>query len=262
PDTAVARLAAQALKACQWSEWQRQLGRSTGWPYGRMLPFADPHDGELAQAQLVGNDLWMLAGYPATARRCGAAGRKDDSAKVEAWRAAYAQDFADALARRGSRDVPPCWQGEGRDWGNLTAAWPAGVLDPSDPRCERLARRVWGAVGGPGFLSYGDRDSLQSYVGADLGTWAMLADQPETADTVLAATLRWRNASGAGAELFSEKHRDYGWNLPPHPTSAAALIALVRNALIFDDRDTLALTLAARDLWWNGAAVHGAPTRW
>ena len=262
PDTSVARLAAQALKACQWSEWQRQLGRSTGWPYGRMLPFGDPHDGELAQAQLVGNDLWMLAGYRATARLCGAAGMKSDSAQVETWRRSYAQDFADALARRGARDVPPCWQGEGRDWGNLTAAWPAGVLAPDDPRCERLARRVWGVVGGPGFLSYGDRDSLQSYVGADLGTWAMLADRPETADSVLAATLEWRNASGAGAELFSAKTRDYGWNLPPHPTSAAALVALVRNAMIFDDRDTLALTLAARDRWWTGATVRGAPTRW
>jgi len=262
PDTAVTRLAKQALVACQWSEWQRQLGRSTGWPYGRMMPFADPHDGELAQAQLVGNDLWMLAGYRATSRLCGAAGLRDDSMRVETWRAAYAADFAAALARRGARDVPPCWQGEGRDWGNLTAAWPSGVLAPADPRCEQLARRVWGEVSGPGLTCYGNRDSLHTYVGADLAMWAMLADHPEWTDSVLTAMLRWRNASGATGELFSASHRDYGWNLPPHPTAAAALIALTRNAILFDDGDTLELTLAARDRWWKQSTVRGAPTRW
>src|SRR5262249_9586986 len=46
------------------------------------------------------------------------------------------------------------------------------------------------------------------------------------------------------------------------PTSAAALIALTRNALIYDDGDTLALTLGARERWWRGAKVAGAPTRW
>ena len=262
PAPEIGGFARQAMLACRWGEWQRELGRGAGWPYGRMLPFADPHDGELTEAPLVGNDLWMLAGYRAAARLCGAAGRKQDSTTIEAWRAVYATDFADALTRRGSRDVPPCWQGEGRDWGNLTAAWPAQVLAPGDPRVERMARRVWRTVGGAGLLSYGDPDSLQTYVGADLGVWAMLADQPATADSVLAAVLAWRNASGAGAELFSRAHRDYGWNLPPHPTSAAALVALVRNALVFDDGDTLMLTLGARDRWWSGAKVSGAPTRW
>jgi hypothetical protein len=262
PDSSVAGAARQAMRACQWSEWQRGLGRDAGWPYGRMLPFADPRDGELVQAQLAGNDLWMMAGYRAAARLCGAAGRSEDSARIESWRAAYRKDFMDALARRGTRDVPPSWQGEGRDWGNLTAAWPSQVLEAGDPRCERLARRVWAEVGGAGLLCYGDRDSLQTYVGADLGVWAMLADHPESADSVLAAVLSWRNASGAGAEIFSSARRDYGRNLPPHPTSAAALIALVRNAIVFDDGDTLKLTLGARERWWQGAKLQRAPTRW
>ena len=262
PDSAVAGLARQALRACQWSEWQRRLGREAGWPYGRMLPFADPRDGELVQAQLTGNDLWMIAGYRAAAHLCGAAGRSADSARIEFWRADYVKDFLDALARRGAADVPPSWQGEGRDWGNLTAAWPSGVLAAGDPRCERLARRLWARVGGAGLLCYGDPDSLQSYVGADLGVWALLADHPESADSVLAAVLSWRNASGAGAEIFSRAHRDYGRNLPPHPTSAAALVALVRNAMVFDDGDTLKLTLGARERWWRGARLGRAPSRW
>jgi hypothetical protein len=79
---------------------------------------------------------------------------------------------------------------------------------------------------------------------------------------VLTALLAWRDATGAGAELFSRANRDFGANLPPHPTSAAALVSLVRNALVFDDGDTLQLTLAARDGWWYGAKIGRAPTRW
>jgi hypothetical protein len=262
PAPNVADLASRALRSCQWVEAQRNVGRSTGWPFGAMLPFADPRDGELARAQLVGNDLWMLAGYRAAARLCGAAGRPADSARIEAARLTYANDIANALARTHSPDVPPCWQGNGRDWGNLAAAWPTGALSAADARCERLARRVWAPVGGAGFVCYGDPDSLQSYVGADLGVWAMLADRARSADSVRAALLHWRDATGAGAEIFSRSTRDFGANLPPHPTSAAALLTLVRDAIVFDDGDTLELTLGAPKRWWRNGRIERAPTRW
>jgi len=32
--------------------------------------------------------------------------------------------------------------------------------------------------------------------------------------------------------------------------------------IVFDDEDTLRLTLGARARWWNGARVQRAPTRW
>jgi len=259
---ASAAFARHALDAISWFEAQRQLGRQAGWPLARLLPFAEPRDGELATAPLVGNDLWALAGYRAAARVCGAAGRPADSLAIERARSAYLADFLGGLSRARSSDIPPCWMGAGRDWGNLVAAWPAGVLAPGDPRCARLARRLWARAGGAGLLCYGSDDSLQTYVGADLGVWAMLDDRPLAADSVLAAMLAWRDASGAGAELFSRAHRDFGQNLPPHPTSAAALIAVMRNALIFDDSDTLSLTLAPLASWWRGARVSRAPTRW
>lgn len=259
---ATAAFAQHALSACEWYEAQRSLGAMAGWPLARLMPFADPRDGELAIAPLVGNDLWALAGYRAAARLCGSAARPVDSTNVEHARAAYLADFLTQLAHAPSSDVPPCWIGAGRDWGNLVAAWPSRVLAPSDPRCARLARRLWARAGGAGLLCYGSDDSLQTYVGADLGVWAMLDDRPRAADSVLAATLEWRDANGAGAEMLSRSHRDFGLNLPPHPTSAAALVTLMRNALIYDDADTLMLTLAPRDAWWRGARVSRAPTRW
>src|SRR5213078_1416941 len=92
--------------------------------------------------------------------------------------------------------------------------------------------------------------------------WALLAGRRAAADSVLEAMLECRSASGGGAELVSRRTRDWGRNPPPHASSAAALISLVRNAVVYDDDDTLRLTLGARARWWRGARVHAAPTRW
>jgi hypothetical protein len=210
---------------------------------------------------MVGNDAWALAGYRAAARLLRAAGRENDARTVDQTRAQYQADFEKALALTRSRDVPPSWQEVGRDWGNLAVGWPCAALPPGDPRLAALAARMWNVSGGPGLVTYGHADSLHGYVGADLGTWALLAGRRPDAERVLDALLHWRNASGAGAELFSRSGA-FGRNLPPHPTSAAALVALVRNALVFDDGDTLQLTLGARERWWQGGRVTNAPTRW
>jgi hypothetical protein len=125
-----------------------------------------------------------------------------------------------------------------------------------------MARRYWAPTGGAGLGHYRNPDAAHSYVGADLGTWAMLAGERAMADSVLDACLAWRSASGGAAEIFSRSRRDFGVNYPPHPTAAAAWIALVRNGLLYDDSDTLQLTLGARARWWQGTRVRGAPTRW
>jgi hypothetical protein len=136
------------------------------------------------------------------------------------------------------------------------------VLPASDPRCAALARRVWAEAGGTGLGTYGSRDSLHYYVAADLGTWALLAGRSAEADSVLAALLHWRSASGGAGEIFTRGDGAYGANLPPHATAAAALVSLVRNALVFDDGDSLQLTLGARERWWAHGQVLRAPTRW
>jgi hypothetical protein len=262
PDDSVGRYAAAAERAWRWFEWQRDFGRQSGWELGTMLPYGEPRDAELVRAQLVGNDAWALAGYRAAARLLAAAGRGTEAAEVERTRAAYLADFLRALGRTSSRDVPASWQGVGRDWGNLTVVHPCGVLPAGDPRAAALARRIWAAAGGAGLATYGTADTLQYYFGADLGTWALLAGETAAADSVLEAMLHWRTASGGAAELISRSSRDFGLNLPPHATSAAALADLVRDALVFDDGDTLRLTLGARARWWSGSHVERAPTRW
>lgn len=261
PADTLAPFAEAALRAVRWCERQRDTGRATGRRFGAMLPFSDPRDNELAKAQLVGNDAWALAGYASAARLLRAAGRPADAEWVEAARARYAGEFRAALTRTGSRDVPPSWQGVGRDWGNLSVMWPTGAISPYEPRLKALARRVWANAGGAGLGIYGPTDSLHYYLGADLGTWALRAGWRAEADSVLAAMLHWRSASGGMGEIW-DRHGDYGRNLPPHGTSAAALVQLVRNALVLDEPDTLWLTLGARAPWWRGARLRGAPTRW
>ena len=257
----LARITEAAARAWKWFEWQRDFGRRSGWRLGTLLPYADPRDNELVRAQLVGTDAWALAGYRSTARLMRAAGRAAEAEQVEQTRRAYLADFERALEQTSPAGIPASWQGVGRDWGNLTVGWPTMVLPPDHPRLAQLARRIWATAGGAGLATYASRDSLHYYVGADLGTWALLTGRRAQADSVLDALLHWRNASGAAGELFS-RSGDFGRNLPPHPTSAAALIALVRNSLLFDDRDTLQLTLGARGSWWQGARIEKAPTRW
>jgi hypothetical protein len=48
----------------------------------------------------------------------------------------------------------------------------------------------------------------------------------------------------------------------PIPPAPRRWWHLTRNALIFDDGDTLRLTLGARDRWWTGSRITHAPTRW
>lgn len=263
PAPEIRKLATAAERAWRAVERQRALpamsqrGRMPG-----MLPETDPHDNELVRAQLVGNDAWALVGYRATERLLRAAGEPAAADRVERSRRAYLDVFRLALQQAERPDIPPSWQGVGIDWGNLNVGYPCQVLDAGDPRLASLARRYWAPVGGPGLGYYRNPDSLHTYAAADLGTVAMLAGDRAAADRILDATIRWRTASGGAAECFVGSTRDFGRNFPPHATAAAALISLVRNALVFDDGDTLALALGARAPWWSGTTVRGAPTRW
>src|SRR5262245_51122169 len=197
PAESLSRYVNAARRTWKWWEWQRNFGRESGWPFGLMLPYADPRDAELVVAQMVGTDAWALAGYRSTARLMRAAGLDAEAAGVDQTRERYAADFVAALDRTKSRDIPASWQQVGRDWGNLAVGWPCAALPPGHPRLAALAARAWNDAGHVGLVTYGHRDSLHGYVGADLGTWALIAGRRADADSVLEALLHWRNASGA-----------------------------------------------------------------
>ena len=268
PDDSLEAIAAAAARAWRWCESQRRAMRALDPAHRPLMPPADPRDNELVRGQLTGTDAWTIAGYRSAARLAAAAGHAALADSIETSRREYAAAFMHAVAASGSRDVPAAWDRAARDWGNIAALYPCQVgvgagVDSADwdRRGRALARRLW-ASGDDGLLAYGTADSLHGYLGADLGDWALISGEREAAERVLAGMLHWRSASGGWAELFSRSRRDFGGNLPPHATSAAAFITLLRNSVICDDGPRLMLTLGARDAWWRGARVRGAPTRW
>jgi len=257
----LAEIADAAAAAERWFRLQRELGLRLEGDFPKLLPYAEPRDGELTRAQLVGNDAWAIAGLRAASRLLAAAGRAGEAAEAGRGADLWREAFVEALARTGHPDLPASWQGPGRDWGNYAVAWPCAALPADDPRIAAFARRLWAAGGGAGLTFYATPDSLHGYLGADLGVWAMLTGRRAEADSVIDAHLHWRTASGTAGEYFDRDGR-FGGNLPPHPTSAAAALLLVRHALVYDDGDTLRLTLGARERWWRGARIERTPTRW
>lgn len=240
-----------------WIERQRSQLRKIHLPSSGLLPYADPRDNELVRAQLVGNDAWSIAGERAAASLAALAG--DDSLARAATLVAddYRAAFVAALARGGFADVPPSWQGPGRDWGNLATAWPARVLAADDPRLASLARRVLG----DGRLAGYGADSLHTYLGADLAEWSLIAGSPRLARAWLADLLAHSSSTLGQAEIFSRRDGGFGKNLPPHGTAAARIVQLVRDMIVNDTRDTLEIAAGGDAAWWNGTRFDHAPTR-
>ena len=249
-----------ARAAVDWIERTRTRTRALALPWGGLMPFGDPRDNELTRAELVGNDAWSLAGLRA-ARAL--ALRAQDSALARRAAAAYDDylaTFRVALERTGHPDVPPSWRGPGRDWGNLSVAYPTGVMSPDDARLARLDARKAGERARSGLIAAGAPDSLHTYLGADLAQWALLAGRPAEARRWLWGVLSHSSSTLGQAEVF---HRGggFGGNLPPHGTAAAMLVDLLRNMVVGDTRDTLELALGGDPAWWSGTGLARAPTR-
>ncbi|MFN8587024.1 MAG: hypothetical protein U0704_04405 [Candidatus Eisenbacteria bacterium] len=226
-----------------------------------LLPFGDPRDGELVRAPLVGNDAWAIAGQAALAAMAARAGDRELAAAAETEGGAHRQAFFAALARSRHPDVPPAWDGGGRDWGNCYVGFPTQVLPANDARLARLAERLW-ARSGLHMVAYGAPDSLHTYLGSDLAVWALLAGRPADARASLADLLAHSSSTLGQAEIFSRTTRAFGRNLPPHGTAAAQLVELVRDGLVLEQNGRLAIAAIADSAWWRGAALRGAPTRY
>ena len=262
-DSSLGEFVDAAVAGWRWCEGQRAASQILGLPFDGLMPYCEPHDAELqtGRGQLVGTDAWALVGYRSAERLLLAAGRRAESRRVGQARGTYAAKFDALLSQCPSPGIPPTWDGSGLDWGNASVAYPCEVLPALHPRCIALAERML-VDPDDGLVHYGGSDSLHTYLSADLAHWALLAGRPETTERVLHSLLRWRTASGGSPELFARARRDFGTNLPPHGTAAAAIVMLVRNCLIFDDGDSLRLTLGAQRAWWAHSTVKQAPTRW
>ena len=71
-----------------------------------------------------------------------------------------------------------------------------------------------------------------------------------------------RRVGWRGRDVRTRAGRDIGKNFPPHPTSAAALLTLLRNTLIEDDGERLRPRWARAPHGGRAARFARAPTRW
>ena len=261
PSAAIAReFLPAAGQGLRWVRRQRGNTISLRLPTAGLLPYGDPRDAELVRACLVGNDAWALAGCRAVAALARQAG--DDTLRREADEvsADYGATILRALAGTRHADIPPSWQGVGRDWGNVVVGYPTFVLPADDPRLAALARRLRAHAAPTGLVCYGPDDSLHTYLGADLAQSSLLAGRPAEARAYLAGLLEHSSSTLGQAEIV---HRagGFGLNLPPHGTAAATIVDLLRNMLVSDVGDTLELALGAPLDWWRGTRLERAPTR-
>ncbi|HTR96752.1 MAG TPA: hypothetical protein VMH61_02525 [Candidatus Acidoferrales bacterium] len=260
PDVALAReLLDPALRGVGWIAEQSRLSRGLGLPWSGLLPYADPHDGERVSAPLVGDDAWAIAGEEATADLASLAGRDSIAGACRAIAADLRASFAVALAGTKVADVPPSWPGPGEDWGNLAVVFPTRVLAPTHPRARALLARL--RARSPGLACYSSPDSLHSYLGADLAVTAMLAGDAGAADEYLDSLLAHSSSTLGQSEIFSRRDGDFGRNLPPHATAAAAVVELTHARLAFELPDTLLLGAGLDAAGWAHASLTGAPTR-
>ena len=231
----------------------RRAGRSA-----MMLPFGDPRDDELVRAQLVGNDAWALAGYRAAARLLRAAGRDAEADTVEASRARLRRRLRD---RRWRGAAAATSRPRGRAWAATGAtSRSAGRARRSRPTIRgshALADRVWAEAGGARALHLRPpRLAARLRRRRPRRSGRCSPGARADADSVLAAmlALAQRRAAARLRAVLALEPRLRRATCRRTPTTAAALVSLVRNALVYDDDDTLRLTLGARDAWWRGAA--------
>ena len=165
-----------------------------------LVPPSDPRDNELVAGHLAGDDFWAVAGLRgggrrrADARRRRARGGRGRAELGGAARDRARARRASAAARNGGAIPPALDRDGGRDWGNLWAAWPAPVLDPTSPLVTRtLAAR-------PRPLPRGARDVRRVSQPAPLPRLPRLADR---------AAARRAGARRAGPVRLARAHDEH-----------------------------------------------------
>jgi hypothetical protein len=228
-----------------------------------LIPPSDPDDNELVAGHLPGDDFWAVAGLDAAAALADAAGRGD---LAQAWRADrddLAARIGTVLRERGGAIPPALDAAGGRDWGNLWAAWPYPALAPGDSLVTATLRKVRRDFA-EGIATYGT--SLHGYLGFRVFQTELARGEQGKVVAGLYATLAHLTSTHGCFELGTKPFgsRRIAENLAPHGWCAAELVALVRNMLVREDGDRIALLSALSPRWLGEGrrvALTGAPTR-
>ena len=251
------------------------VGRAMNWlekaraddPLG-LLPASDPHDNEQIAGHLTGDNLWGVAGARAAATIARTAGKPLLADQWAAEAAAY-QATLDAQIRQAAKStggwIPAAVdQKGGQDWGNLWPVYPTGIYSANDDLVERTMRHARARFE-EGIATYLDRRLLHDYLGFRVFQTDLAAGNPERALDGLYAELAHTTATHGG---FETGVRVYGSravddNMTPHGWFAAEYVSLLRNMLVRERSDGIALMSALSPAWLKpgeSVSVHDAPT--
>ncbi|MEA2492590.1 MAG: hypothetical protein QOJ29_501 [Thermoleophilaceae bacterium] len=233
-----------------------------------LLPTSTPHDNELIAGHLVGDNLWGVAGARAAATIARAAGEPQTADRWAAEAAAY-QATLDAQLREAAKKtggwIPAAIDEKGgQDWGNLWPVYPTGIYTASDDMVERTMRHAR-AQFEEGIATYLNGRLLHDYLGFRVFETDLAAgDQTRVVDG-LYAELAHTTATHAGFEtgvrVFGSRAVDD--NMTPHGWFAAEYVTYLRNLLVRERTDGIALMSALSPAWLKpgeSVSVHGAPT--
>lgn len=259
----------RVLKSMQWLYDYRETlpdGRK-----GLMQPNSMNDNEQLANAHLVGHNLWALAGMK-MALLIAEAAAQDDVARN--WNEQYQQynrviDAAlQTVADATTGCIPPAFEGPrapslvkgrydmhyGFDWGNLALVYPCKVLDPHDPRVT-ASLAYWRRFFREGLFPYpeqGDENLVHHYLTFDITQTSLTRDEQQyVVNDLYEGYLLHTTAAHAGCERLNIITRDF-WppsNITPHGTLAAKYIALIRNCLVREDADQLHLLSCLTPAW-------------
>jgi hypothetical protein len=251
------------------------VGRAMDWlekaraadPLG-LLPPSTPQDNELIAGHLVGDNLWGVAGARAAATIARASGDPQLADRWAAEAAAY-QATLDAQLRQAAKRtggwIPAAVDEKGgQDWGNLWPVYPTGVYSASNDMVQRTMRHARASFE-EGIATYLDGRLLHDYLGFRVFQTDLAAGDQSRAVDGLYAELAHTTATNGG---FETGVRVYGSravddNMTPHGWFAAEYVSFLRNMLVRERADGIALMSALSPAWLKpgeAVSVHDAPT--
>ena len=262
-DTEFAQMVLPAVeRAMAWLQKAR-AGDKLG-----LLPPSDPHDNEQVAGHLTGDNFWGVAGARAAATIARAAGEPQKADDFAAEAAAY-QATLDAQVRQAAQGnggvIPPAIDAKGgQDWGNLWPVYPTGIYAASDDMVERTMRHVR-AEFEEGIATYMDKRLLHDYLGFRVFETDLAGGNQQRAIDGLYASLAHTTATHGGFEtgvrVFGSRAVDD--NMTPHGWFAAEYVTYLRNMLVRERADGIAIMSALSPAWLKpgeSVSIHDAPT--
>jgi hypothetical protein len=209
-----------------------------------------------------------VAGARAAAQLAGAAG---DSKLADQWAAEAAayQATLDAQIRQAVKStggrIPPALDAKGgQDWGNLWPVYPTGIYSASDDAVVQTMRHARSNFA-EGIATYNDGRNLHDYLGFRVFETDLAAGAQSRVVDGLYSELAHTTTTHAG---FETGVRVYGSravddDMTPHGWFAAEYATLLRNMLVRERPDGIALMSALSPAWLKpgeAVSVHDAPT--